>query len=244
MKLLIRSADRLSSSNSSADFQVKFSQTIFIPIPDQLSSVSLVYASIPNTIYNITSSNNSINWNDGSSTLTTTIPVGSYSSSTLSSTLATAMTTSSSGHGNLTITISFSTLTYFFTISAGSNFTLNFNSASTTMASILGFNKSSLSGSSSYTGTVVPSIFAPQHLEIRITELSKPNYSSAECNYSFLIPVPVNSGNFIEYKEKEYFTQKVYTYNNFSSLSVQLCQNGSVVSLNNADWELALAIQE
>ncbi len=47
MKLVVRSADRISGSNSSTEFTVKFGQRVFTPIPDQLTTIALVYASIP-----------------------------------------------------------------------------------------------------------------------------------------------------------------------------------------------------
>jgi hypothetical protein len=66
------------------DFVVK------IPPLTKVGQVSLLSASIPNTLYNITALNNTIYWTRGGA-LSVTIPTGAYSVTDLCLVLATAM---------------------------------------------------------------------------------------------------------------------------------------------------------
>jgi hypothetical protein len=80
--LLIQYVDRISGTTD--DFMVKISPLMGV------GQVSLLSASIPNTLYNITMTNNTIYWTQGS-TLSATIPAGAYSVTDLCLALATAM---------------------------------------------------------------------------------------------------------------------------------------------------------
>jgi hypothetical protein len=67
--LLIQSSDRM--SGTADDFLIK------IPPLMGVGQVSLLSASIPNTLYNITATNNTSYWTWGG-TLSATIPAGAY----------------------------------------------------------------------------------------------------------------------------------------------------------------------
>ena len=129
------------------------------------------------------------------------------------------------------------------TISAGSNFTLNMATASTTIAAALGFASSTLSGAKTYTGTLAPAVSSPQHLEINFLGLPTPNYATWERNYAFIIPVNVNVGGFIEYKCNDFFEQWIVVSQVFQNIHVQLLSNGTVVNLQNLDWFMIMEIE-
>jgi hypothetical protein len=97
--LLIQSVDRMSGTTD--DYVVK------IPPLMGIRQVSLLSASIPNTLYNITATNNTIYWTQGG-TLSATIPVGAYSVTDLCLVLVTAM---DSANGVETYQVSYSPTT-------------------------------------------------------------------------------------------------------------------------------------
>jgi hypothetical protein len=80
--LLIQSVDRI--SGTADNFIVK------IPPLTDVGQVSILSASIPNTLYNITALNNTIYWTQGGALLTT-LPAGAYSVTNFCLALATAM---------------------------------------------------------------------------------------------------------------------------------------------------------
>ena len=239
----IRSKDRSSSSTLSTDF------TFLYPLKPYETNgatvyIKLLYALIPNTIYNVTSSNNAINWNDGTATMTTTIIAGSYTTLGMITALATKMTSDSSTNGALTVTGAVSDTTFFTTLSAGGNFTLNMASASTTIGAVIGFSMAAtLSGASTYTGTTVPNLYLPESIFLNILSSGNTyNLSTNNSQFQFIIPIPVNAGAFIEFKESTYFQQGYKTADVFQNLHVLLCQGTNPISLNGADWEFLLEV--
>ena len=122
-------------------------------------SIELVSTIVPRSQYVINSSNNTIHFNEGSDDLVATITEGNYTVSTL----ATALKSSMETVGGLTYTISEDTLTNKITISSSGTFSLLFNGGSETyldgtrtiypensIAPVLGFTRTELSGSTSY----------------------------------------------------------------------------------------------
>lgn len=103
--------------------------------PQVPSRVKLVRASIPYTWSNVTTSNNKFSLTDGGGTFAIVIPPGNYTGTTL----ATAVNAAITAAGPLeTYTVTYSTTTLKFTVSATGNFQLNFTGADSA-GNLLGF---------------------------------------------------------------------------------------------------------
>src|ERR1700678_3799195 len=130
--LTINSLDRNANSNSTTDFNVNI-----LPAITNAKKFTLASASIPNTTYNVTSTNNTLYWTDSTTTnFTATISPGSYSATTLASAIVTAMNSVSANY-----LASYSTTTYLLTVSnSGLTFYFSFGTNTTnSMAYVMGF---------------------------------------------------------------------------------------------------------
>jgi hypothetical protein len=114
---------------------------------------------IPNTFYNITSSNNTIYWTENKTDLSTTIPSGAYTITDLISAVETAMDSESSGYNTYTGAYSNSNFKITLTADNAFNFTFGTNTANS-IGDVLGFTADSASATSN-TGDSVADISNP-----------------------------------------------------------------------------------
>lgn len=111
--------------------------------------------------FSIDSTNNKLDFDEGGPELTATLTVGDYTLSEFTVELQKQLNTA----GGQTYSVSVDRETRFITISASSNFSLLITSgtnASTSVYSTAGFTGADLSGSNSYTGTAVGTVYTPQ----------------------------------------------------------------------------------
>lgn len=248
--ILIRSLSRTSGSTSSSDFTIQFFQRLAL---DTRRKLKLKYFMLYNTVYNITTSNQNIDFNENSTNKTCAIPVGIWDAVSLATQVGTSMTTASSGYNTFTCTYSLTTKK--FTISAGNNFSLLFSTgsnASTSMWEPLGFASSNgLSGTNttaatSTTGTQVSNLSLPLSLCILISNLTAPNVTSDGSMYSFYLPLSSSGGGIIEYFENSYFEQEIDIPMNFTQLDrlniLLVSANNTSVNLNGSEWEMILSL--
>jgi hypothetical protein len=159
--LLIQSSDRM--SGTADDYVVK------IPLLMGVGQVSLLSASIPDTLYNITATNNTIYWTRGGA-LSATIPAGTYSVTDLCLALATAM---DAADGVETYQVSYSPVTMKISIICTAATVLTCTSATNAMWYELGFDTTADTGSAtSHTADNVLRLDFPSYLLISATELS------------------------------------------------------------------------
>ena len=180
---VINSKDRFANSASSTNFIVQL-----MPImPRNVKKITLQDAAIPLKIYNVTSNNNTILFDEGGGNLTATITPGYYSMTTLMNAIQSAMTIAS---GALTYTANYSSSTYKVTISATGSFILRYS-----LSSMLQFLKYPTTGSSSsstsFESTTSPVIY-PTTLFIKIKDYN--NNIVLTNNNSATFQVPVISG--------------------------------------------------
>src|SRR2546423_1273454 len=100
--VVINSTDRIGVLESSSQFTVRVQPAI-----TNACKVSLAFAIIPNSTYNITADNNLISYDDGS-VITSTIPPGSYNATTLAAEVASVMT----ANGSQTYSVIYNATTY------------------------------------------------------------------------------------------------------------------------------------
>ena len=137
-QLLINSKDRQSSSTNSADFVINIIDSSFLRGINK--RISLTEVNIPNTIYLITSTNNTFSFTEdvgGETTAEADLVNGYYNPSTFATMLKTALDAASPNV--LTYTISYDQDTAHFTISVSANtFRINFATNHSSLAKICG----------------------------------------------------------------------------------------------------------
>lgn len=196
-RVIIDSANRDSDSVSECDFKFTLERPLY-----EIMKIRLDYCSIPNAAKNITSSNNSISFNDGS-VRTASVSAGFYNITQLCSALGTAMTNAGGG-GNFTVT--YNSITMKVTIAHDSgNFTLSM--ANSSIAEVLGFSSTNLSGADSFISDKIVNLLRPTSFIISINEFDRPILCSSGKTIlgSFIIPITTNPGE-IEIFNPQYET--------------------------------------
>jgi len=198
--------------------------------------VGLNNLTIPNTIYNFNSSNNSITFTQGGTTEIVSVSVGNYSATTLKDALNTAITAA-----GLDITVSFDEDNAVFSFTGGSAFTID----SATMSRQLGLKEQlPTSSSTSYTASLVCDFAGATNLYIRIRNLSMNNLDSRGNTSSIIASIVVNTN----YGEYIFFSSPDILYfmiseNKISHLDIEITdQEGSVVDLNGSSFNMTLSV--
>lgn len=142
--LSIRAVDRdpIRFTDTDSNFLVRVTK-----IP-KVTRIQIQNAMIPLTFYNINTSNNTINFNDGIARVATLVP-GTYTAQQLAANMKIVMDAIST----LVYTITINTITQRITISSTANFSLDFTSLISSLSKMLGFTQSLFSGANSYTGS-------------------------------------------------------------------------------------------
>ena len=197
--------------------------------------IGLTNLTIPNTIYNFNSSNNSITFTQGS-TVTVSVSVGNYSASTLTDALNTAI--SSAG---LSITVSFDEDQADFSFTGGSAFTID----SATMSRQLGLkDQLPTSSGTSYTAQTVCDFAGATQLYVRIRNVSLNNLDSRGKTSNIIASIVnnVNYGEYIFYTPPEvlYF---MINEQQLSHIDLELTdQEGNIIDLNGANFNMTLSV--
>jgi hypothetical protein len=234
--LLIQSVDRISGTTD--DFTVK------IPPLMSVGQVSLLSASIPNTMYNITALNNTIYWTRGGA-LSTTLSAGAYSMTDLCLALATAMDVAD---GIETYTVSYSPSTMKISIICTAAYLLTCTSMTTSIWYELGFNTDADTGSAtSHTADNVLWLDFPPYILISINEISSAE-AATTANFcaNFCVSMSHNSQYVEVFNENSNFVnQQLYTLGaGLNSFHVRLQRpDGTSADLNGGDWSMLLSIQ-
>lgn len=243
MRIFVDTRDRLSFSASSTDF------TVPLPSPlTRVSAVTLVDAMIPNTLYNIDSSNNALGFKVGATSFTATLIPGNYTPATLVTEIANQMNTVASGSG-VTFAAAVNDTTFKITISGtGGTFQLLFSSATSPWRE-LGFSNADTGVGSSFTGSNAAQLDMPQHLFLGIRELGgTSNYISttSASNATFYAPIYSNGGDISIYLNSQFPQRLVFcpALPALAMLTVRLMdKNGTVRNLNNANWSFILDVE-
>lgn len=236
MNYIINSADRinlppvLNPSSSSYYLQI-------VPVLTNVSTAKLKYVTLPNTIYNVRSTNcNLILKQASGASINISIPYGYYNVSTICIMLQQLLTNVSTQ----TYTVTYSSTTFLLTISAPGAFLLDFSGLQS-CATLLGFLPIATSSDVVHTGTNA------MHLQIDtlyivIDEFGKGIVGKNGKPYTFMIPLDENSGSIINYNNKSTFNQVVPVNSvPLYELHVKLLlPNDEVVDLNGSDWSMLL----
>lgn len=222
--IYISSQDR--ESGSASNFRVNLSNS-----PVAKCNISLVHAQIPNTYYNIDSTNNAIQF--GVSLYT--INPGIYTLQDLLTAVA-----------NLTedFTLSFNDITQRITITnTVGNFDLNLN-IDNSIYKKLGFAKANFTGSASYTGTAIPKIYESS-LFICINGIPSNCITSRKDfikNSTFIIPNNVNKNEICSFYAHSQFYLKPKYSGPLNHLDVRVLNDDGYEVQNLAEWSMVIEV--
>jgi hypothetical protein len=255
-QFLVQSRDR-DSGGSSNSFTVTLGKNAL----ENIKSVRLLEASIPNTFYNIRNHvNNRFAFRRSGTDYLASLDSGYYDLTALKSALATAMNAQDSN----SYAITSSATTGKITIAGTGAFNVNFSTNTVNMPPhpITGLagtaaqycyletgfsNTSDTSAATSVTSPNIPQLQFPDQIYIEIKEFGPIERTSIfNDKPTFIIPVEASSEEIIYYKAKDHFDQVVLldnTSNLISNLSIRLFgRNNETLDLNGAEWSCILEI--
>lgn len=209
------------------------------------ASISVINAQIPVSYYNINIYNNVLKVLVGVSTYTITLTTGNYTSTTLTTLLATLFT----AQGLTTFTFSYSTTSGKLTITNTTPFTILFSGS--TSLGVLGFDDSSNTVATLvsllYTavGAYPLNLLGTLRVRVLSTKLQTFNLdSSVAGGVSLLASIPVEAPPYSVILYDNYTKSATELKNlKINAIDIQLVDDlGNLLQLNNIDWSLTLAI--
>jgi hypothetical protein len=238
--LTINSQDRTLNSISSTDFYVDI-----IPAITYASKFQLISAIIPNTTYNISSSNNVLNWQEASTTNYQAVIVpGSYSAVSLATAIAAAM----NAVGTVTYSASYNQTTYKMTIAnSATTFFFTFGTNQTnSIARSIGYTAANGSIGSSQVSQGAVQLADPLYYYIKIDKIQQGCRGSNNIDYgTFFVEnssAPNGSINYFNMGNNYPMDEPgggIYV----NSMKVKLYKwNNQPVDLNGSDWNFTLGI--
>ena len=222
--LIIDSRERNSSSSaSSSDFTIYLYSSF-----TNINQIRLNWIQIPNTLYNINSSNNIVSFTENLTLKTATIPSGNYNALDLASELASILTTASEGYNVYTVTYSTKTFMLSFTASAH-GFQLNCSKANFPYHE-LGFALTDTSLVTSLTSLYVVSLEQPTEIIISINQFDKMvTTGSTQYGSTFIILNNVAQGDILSYQPDGGVIEEVSDVQTFKSLRIRLLDRYTLV---------------
>lgn len=250
--ILVNSQSRNSSlSSSSSNLTILLNDKIRL---NGRTKLSLEYFVCYATIFQIDATNNKIDFFENATNKSSTLTNGFYDATTLATEIKTRLDATSGGYNTFTVTYSTSTKKY--TISAGNNFRLMFSTgsnASTSAWKVMGFsNSTGTSGIDTTSGTSTTSVdiinlSLPLSFYIQINNFGSVNFKSTDGDtFTFYIPASSSNGEIIEYKSNTHFQQVVQIPSNMNVIDrldiVLKARNGTSLNLNGSEFEMILSI--
>jgi hypothetical protein len=233
--LFIDSAKRTANSTSSTDFHIQFTGNF-----PEIHFAELLWAAIPLSTFTISSTNNTIYFNENATNKSATIPAGYYSGSSLADAAQSALNSVSGGYN--TYTVSYSSSTYKMTFSAANPFSLLWaTQPSPNLA--FGFPATNTVSATSVTSTQACQLNSPQACNISIRELDNPIYTgSTMLGSTFIIPLASGSSylNVYEPHSRVVVTTQPRVFNRFYIKLTDMDSNP--LSLGNSDWQFAVTL--
>ncbi len=198
---------------------------------------SLVYASIPNTYYNIRSVV-ALATNDGGGG-TINIPVGNYTISELVGVIETSLQVTDATY---TCTYDAITMRVTFDNSTPTVFDLDF-STETELAERLGFSATDLTGAANYIGDLTPQLIEQEfYITIREFGLLGDGANRTQ-QFTFIVPNTAIRGEYTVLTDELAFNQSDFQEHVLlHDFTVELRRrNGELVDLNGANWSILLS---
>lgn len=224
--LTINSVERY-QGNSPADFIVKLRHSI------KENNVELIECFIPNTFYNITTSNNTLLINNVPSQITP----GNYNLDELFQQIVNDV-------ANVT-NITFNDITGIITITTGASVTLSFPQDTGGIAHVIGFSKTYSQTGTSFNSSRGPSL-TYHNVYVEITELSSNHMTTNDYYHSptFIITNNTNKNGIIQWFQKSQYHQKVNKRDNkeiLNTLTIRLKNQFGEILTNCSEWTMVLS---
>lgn len=185
--------------NNGGTFTVSVSGANISNKPGKAVKVALTSATIPLTYYGINSSNNTLVFNEGATQCVATIPAGQYSSTSVTSAIATAMNTASANVITYTVTLSTDTGKFTFSSNSGA-ITTTINTTTSTCQVPLGLGYGTLSGFNIAVKLTAPNIanlIGPTEIHIRCSNFIGDLYETqVQAPAAILAIVPIVGNQF------------------------------------------------
>ena len=234
--LVVQSADR--QSGSSSDFRVQ------IPTFSRCGSVALLSASIPNTLYNINETNDTLSWYNVETLKTATIPHGAYGVTDLIAVLTEYMNDADPGN---TYTVSYSPVTMKITVDADPEQISLALSEGDALWRVLGFTAGITTYPSySHTGDSVLRLDFPAYLYIDIGLPAADVVNTAWTRANYIVPME-NISQYVQVYNRSATFDQLQCYSlgaGVSTLNVRLMRpDGTLADLNGGDWSFVLGIE-
>lgn len=229
---------QLRTNGTFHDFRIEIKPAIF-----SVQKIKLIALNLPNTYYNVNSSNNIIYFTDGDLNFQAEIPPGVYDILTLPPVIADVMTNGSGFDGNVTVTFDDSTL--LLSITATSLISLQFGTFQTnSMATLLGFNLIDTALLLTNTANNIINLSIPSCIFIRINEFSQMCRSTNGYNATFAIYPQGDSGtDTIFFNNATYEMECGHTISLLNQLNISLInpKDGSFYEID-TDWSMMLEL--
>ena len=228
----------ISSENRTSGSTTNFNLALPIGIHN-VNCITLHEVQLPNTIYNVTSLNNTVYVDESGTTKTCPITAGSYSITNLCS----AVQASLIANASLGYTVTYSSISMKITIANSLHtFALLFSNLGT-LATELGFDNSNTSTGNTFTGSNIISLYNPINLFIFVNEIGSHVQTSAGTQFTFKVSLDVNPGNLNTFTSLKFYPQKVHFGNprSFQQFNISLCnESGLVIDTNGINWNVTL----
>ena len=232
-KVLVRSRDRFQSTDTSQQFKLHFRETIE-------GKHRVRWCTIPNTLYNVNATNNSLTATNGGSA-TVTIPPGNYNGSTLAAALAAALLAAT----GVAHTVTFNTTTFRLTITPAAGTT---NVVFTNSYYVVGAPIGNVAVTGATTLPFVINLGLPLSLGIQINEAGGDAYTTAynttqpTMRGTVIVPLLADFSVFNFVTDKLYADQSITFPNGVNQFTISVVDPGTnlPVDLNGAEWEMLI----
>lgn len=230
-KIYVQSS--LRNSGDSNSFTINLSRPIF-----SVKSVEVSEVLLPNVIYNVNSTNNSISLDEGKGVRTVSVAVGQYDITALLSALKTAL----DGDNVLTgiFTCTYNTVTYKVNISSTVAFSISAALANS-LTDMLGY---PLAGTGSALTNIASRVFdisTTRQVYIQSNILTSAELNGKRQNILCKVPLNTSFGAIITYKNESVNRIVLDSSQDISSLDFRLInKRNELIDLNNLNWSMTL----
>ena len=234
--LVIQSADRLTGTSS--DFRVE------IPTFARNGKVALLSASIPNTLYNIYSVNDTLSWyDDGEGLHSATLPHGGYGMTDLIAALSEVMEAADPAH---TYTISYNPVTMKIKVESSNEMSLALSEGEL-LWKVLGFTGTTTTFPSY--SHIADSVLRLDHPAYLLIDIGLPAADVVVTNWTranYIVPME-NISQYVQVYNRSSTFDQLQCYSlgaGVSTLNVRLMRpDGTLADLNGGDWTFVIGIE-
>jgi hypothetical protein len=195
-------------------------------------------AYINSSFYNVNSTNNIIYFTENSTAKQATLTAGFYTSANIAAALASALTSASGGFAGYTVT--YSSITGKLIIGSTQNFSFTFATNTTnSLGPLIGYNTDTAL-STSATADSLLNLTPTLAFHIEINNYINIRDLSTYTGTTFIVPLTVNSSNYITYEPAVGFEQ-VVAFQDVNQFRVRVLDDSNMPIQLQSDWYMILS---